>query len=67
MQWTTLGEGHFLECVCLKGPEAMAVMHGMERWSLASADPSLVRSFIFQALAVAAPPYSLDFACILVR
>ena len=50
-----------------QGPEVMAVLQAMERWSQGSADPSLVRSFIFQALAVAAPPYSPEFAATLIR
>ncbi|KAK9792965.1 hypothetical protein WJX73_001348 [Symbiochloris irregularis] len=50
----------------MQGPECMAVMRQMER-SLTSMDPSLVRSFIFQALTVAAPPYSPAFAAIMVR
>jgi negative elongation factor C/D len=38
-----------------------------ERWAAADADPSLVRSFLASALAVAAPPYSRDFAAAVLR
>ena len=50
----------------LQGPQAMEVMNEAVRWSR-SADPSFVRHFVFQALSLAAPPYSPDFATILIR
>ena len=49
-----------------QGPQAMEVMRQAVEWSR-SADPSFVRHFVFQALALAAPPYHPDFAAILIR
>lgn len=44
----------------------MAVLQAAHEWGH-SADPSFVRHFVFQALAVAAPPYRPDFAASLLR
>lgn len=51
----------------LQGPEAMGVLQAIEDWAQTSPDPSLVRSFVWQTLALAAPPYASDFAASLVR
>lgn len=50
-----------------QGPEAMGVLQAIEDWAQTSPDPSLVRSFVWQTLALAAPPYASDFAAFLVR
>ena len=49
-----------------QGPQAMEVMRQAVEWSR-SADPSFVRHFVFQALALAAPPYHPAFAAVLIR
>ena len=49
-----------------QGSHAMGVLQAAQAWA-GSADPSFVRHFVFQALAVAAPPYRSDFAASLLR
>ena len=56
----------FLNYFLFQVGQVMRVMKFAERWA-ASADPSLVRHFIFTLLEACIPPFSSDFASSLIR
>ena len=56
----------FLNYFVFQVGQVMRVMKFAERWA-ASADPSLVRHFIFTLLEACIPPFSSDFASSLIR
>ena len=55
-----------LGVACLAGGAVDRMLTAAEAWAC-SADPSLVRDFVFAALAAVAPPYSPRFAAAMIR